>query len=218
MNNEYENFNGNSSNNNNNSFDELTKRLLEQQSKNMELSNNLSNQGKLLNENSMKMKTLESEKQQLQSTLDALQNQLNETNQYKQMYQELLAKQEQEDKMKIISLFKENGVGQEYVETALQGIKSTFNVDLISNKNLNTADALIKQYISKNPNISQQSTPYTIPNNGNYNMNMSNNFVQQPQKMYNSVEEEMYDFLSDEQKEELDKKIKNYTTKHGMFL
>lgn len=193
-------------NNNNEEMETLAAKLLEAQNKNIELSNNLSQQGKLINDNVSKVKTLETQNEDLMNQIKSLQEQLNASQEIKNKYDALIAQQQKDEITKVIEIFKKNNVLENQVESTLAGIKSTYGIDLVANRNLATAETLIKAYIESHPNIVNNS--YTLPNNGGYTSNFSYPQSQQSQFV---VE------LSDERKKQLEEKKAKVREKYNVL-
>lgn len=193
-------------NNNNEEMETLAAKLLEAQNKNIELSNNLSQQGKLINDNVSKVKTLETQNEDLMNQIKSLQEQLNASQEIKNKYDALIAQQQKDEITKVIEIFKKNNVLENQVESTLAGIKSTYGIDLVANRNLATAETLIKAYIESHPNIVNNS--YTLPNNGGYTSNFSYPQSQQSQFV---VE------LSEERKKQLEEKKAKVREKYNVL-
>lgn len=193
-------------NSNNEEMETLAAKLLEAQNKNIELSNNLSQQGKLINDNVSKVKTLETQNEDLMNQIKSLQEQLNASQEIKNKYDALIAQQQKDEITKVIEIFKKNNVLENQVESTLAGIKSTYGIDLVANRNLATAETLIKAYIESHPNIVNNS--YTLPNNGGYTSNFSYPQSQQSQFV---VE------LSDERKKQLEEKKAKVREKYNVL-
>lgn len=193
-------------NNNNEEMETLAAKLLEAQNKNIELSNNLSQQGKLINDNVSKVKTLETQNEDLMNQIKSLQEQLNASQEIKNKYDALIAQQQKDEITKVIEIFKKNNVLENQVESTLAGIKSTYGIDLVANRNLATAETLIKAYIESHPNIVNNS--YTLPNNGGYTSNFSYPQSQQSQFV---VE------LSEERRKQLEEKKAKVREKYNVL-